>query len=238
MADSKKKTAAKVITTAESSDVKVKDEISENDNISVNGGKLSLIDVAEVVNAVVDMVFRERDGQMEFAAEYYEVVLAYTKIAAFFPETGVRNDDIFTFFEDYIGGKYVKELEKMGYDPLAQYIDNAVNLKIEAKKRQIENPLVNSLTRLADTVNVLASKYVDDIENVGTADIKKFIEDFAKLSKKTNPQTVTDTVMKMRQKADEKRVDGKPSLKKQGTGTAKTKKSAKNADNGAEGDAT
>lgn len=230
MADSKKKAAVKA-------DVDIKKETLDVKTVPAKSGRFSLIDAAEVVNAVVDSVFRERNGQTEFAAEYYEVVLAYAKIAAFFPETGVTGDDIFTFFEDYIDGKYAKQLDDMKYEPMAKYIDNAVALKVEAKKRQIENPLVNSLTRLADTVNALASKYVSDIENVGTADIRKFIEDFAELSKKTNPQTVTDTVIKMREKATEKRADGKPSLniKKQQAGSAKTKKTAKSSDNEAEG---
>lgn len=61
--------------------------------------------------------------------------------------------------------------------------------------RQIENPLINSLTKFADNAVILSQKYVDDINNVATEDIKKFITDFAELAKNTNPQTITDFVV-------------------------------------------
>ncbi len=180
--------------------IKVSDSGDKAEN-EKRGGELSLIDVSKIVNSVVDSSFVERNGRIEFAAEYYEVLLAYMEIGAFFPETGVLENGIHLFFLDYIDGKYCGEIEKLKTYRLAQYIENAVERKIEAKIRQIENPLINSLTKLTDAAGALAQKYVYDIDNVGTADIQKFIKDFAKLAKNTNPQTVTEAVIKMH-KAD------------------------------------
>lgn len=166
-------------------------------DIKTENGRMSLFDVSKIVDTVVDSVFVERNGNIEFAAELYEVLLAYLEIGAFYPQTGVLENSLDLFFIDYIDGKYYREFGELKLNRLAQYIDNAVKQKVEARMRQIENPLVNSLTKLVDVATVLAQKYVDDIDNVGTSDIKGFIQDFAKLAKTTNPQTVTDAVIKM-----------------------------------------
>lgn len=169
----------------------------EKSGIELKNGKLSLLELSKIVNTVVDSVFIERDGRIEFAAELYEVLLAYMKVGAFYPETGVLETSLDLFFIDYIDGKYEDKLRALVFDKLAQYIDNAVHKKVEARKHQIEDPLINSLTKLVDAAAVLAQKYVDDIDNVGTADIKGFIENFAKLANVTNQQSVTDAVIQM-----------------------------------------
>ncbi|MCM1062841.1 MAG: hypothetical protein NC452_21585 [Eubacterium sp.] len=198
--------------------IKVSNDDKKPDNIDFSG-KLSLTDAAKIINTVVDSTFIERNGVMEFAAEYYEVLLAYMEIGAFFPETGVLENGVHLFFLDYIDGKYYKELNELKANSLAQYIEIAVNRKIEAKMRQIENPLINSLTKFVNTAGVLAQKYVDDIDNVGTDDIKGFIANFAEFAKKTNSQTVTDAVIKMH-KAD----GNKSTTKKRKTDSPKAAK--------------
>lgn len=165
-------------------------------DIKTENGMMSLFNLSKIVDTVVDSVFVERNGNIEFAAELYEVLLAYLEIGAFYPHTGVLENSLDLFFIDYIDGKYHKELGELKYNRLAQYIDNAVKQKVEARMRQIENPLINSMVKFVEVATVLAQEYVDDIDNVGAADIQKFIKDFGSLTKKTNPQTLTDAVIK------------------------------------------
>lgn len=176
---------------------KVENNAENIADIKTENGVMSLLKMSIIVDTVVDSVFVERNGNIEFAAERYEVLLAYMEIGAFYPHTGVLENSLDSFFIDYIDGKYYRELGELKLNRLAQYIDNAVKQKVEARMRQIENPLINSLVKFVDIASVLAQKYVDDIDNVGAADIQKFIKDFGSLTKKTNPQTVTDAVIKM-----------------------------------------
>lgn len=193
-------------------------------DIKADNGQMTLVDLSKIVNTVVDSVFVDRNGNIEFAAELYEVLLAYLEIGAFYPHTGVLENSLDLFFIDYIDGKYHKELGELKYNRLAQYIDNAVKQKIEARMRQIENPLISSMVEFVDVATVLAQKYVDDIDNIGTADIQKFIKDFGSLAKKTNPQTVTEAVIKMHRAENTKDSETnrdtkqtKPTTKKQST---------------------
>lgn len=194
--------------------------------IKRENGVLSLFDLSKIVNAVVDSVFIERDGRLEFAAELYEVLLAYMKIGAFYPQTGVFENSLDLFFIDYIDNKYHKETSELEFNPLAKYIDNAVKHKVDARMRQIENPLINSLVKFVDIASALSQKYVDDIDNVGTSDIKGFIRDFAELAKQTNPQTVTDAVIKLHKaengNAETSVEKTKSAPKKQGSRVKKT----------------
>lgn len=231
MANTKKSTAAEKIENkagnTENTPEKIEnvEKTAENiTDIKTENGRLSLFDLSKIVNTVVDSVFVERNGNIEFAAELYEVLLAYMEIGAFYPNTGVFENSLDLFFIDYIDGKYHKELGKLKYNRLAQYIDNAVKQKVDAKMRQIENPLINSIVEFVNVATVLAQKYVDDIDNVGAADIQKFIKDFGSLAKKTNPQTVTEAVIKMHRaenaKDSETNRDTKqtmPTTKKQST---------------------
>lgn len=224
MAAKKKTAVAENVDTAE----KVEENGSAEKLVKLEGksGKLKLSDVAEIVNAIVDSVFVERNGKIEFAAEYYEVLLAYFQIGAFYPETGVFDDGIGLFFMNYIDGKYHRELDALEHNNLAKYIKNAVVKKIEAKMRQIENPLINSLVKFVDLASVLAEKYVDDIDNVGSSNIKKFIGDFANFAKNNNTQTITDAMYKLHLKeAADAAVSAdkiKPAVKKQGARAKKT----------------
>lgn len=203
---------------------KVEKNVENLVDIKADNGQMSLYDLSKIVNTVVDSVFVEKNGNIEFAAELYEVLLAYMEIGAFYPNTGVFENSLDLFFIDYIDGKYHKELGELKYNRLAQYIDNAVKQKVNAKMRQIENPLINSMVEFVNVATVLAQKYVDDIDNVGTADIQKFIKDFSGLAKKTNAQTVADAVIKMHRAENTKdsETNGdtkqtKPTTKKQST---------------------
>lgn len=197
-------------------------------DIKTSNGKVSLMGLTTIVNAVADSVFIERNGRVEFAAELYEVLLAYWKIGAFYPDTEVLENSLDLFFIDYIDGKYYRELGELSSNRLAQYIENAVEQKVEAKKRQIEDPLINSLTKLVDAATILANKYVDDIDNVGAGDIKKFIDDFGGLVQKTDSQSIAEAVIKLREAAEND--CKKPFTAKKRS--SRSKKSEQGAENG------
>lgn len=161
--------------------------------------ELTLSDVAKIVNSVVDSVFIKKNGRTEFAAEYYEVLLAYFEVGAFYPESDIFSGGVELFFSDYISGKYIKELHELKHNRYALYIENAIKQKVEARMKQIENPLFESLTNLLDTATVLAKKYVNDMDKIGTSDIQNFITGFGNFAKNVNIETMTDAVIKMHQ---------------------------------------
>lgn len=199
MADNKKGAKTVKNESVESvENIEKSENLSETKNVVTANGKMSLNDVSVIVNTIVDSLFVERNGRLEYAAEIYEVLLAYMEIGAFFPNTKVFEDGLGVFFINYIDGKYYNQIGKLKYNTLAQYIENAVKRKIEARMKQIENPLFNSLERLIDAAGVVMQNYADNINNVGTDDIKRFIEDFAGFTKKTNPKTVADEIVKTR----------------------------------------
>lgn len=169
----------------------------DKDNISVT--ELTLSDVAKIVNSVVDSVFINKNGRTEFAAEYYEVLLAYFEVGAFYPESDIFSGGVELFFPDYISGKYNKELNELKNNRYALYIENAIKQKVEARMKQIENPLFESLTNLLDIATVLAKKYVNDMDKIGTSDIQNFITGFGNFAKNVNIETMTDAVIKMHQ---------------------------------------
>lgn len=109
MAAKKKIAVAEKIETAKK--IEAVEKTEENDisempvKIKGKNGRLTLGDVAEIVNAIGNSVFVERNGKIEFAAEYYEVLLAYFEIGAFYPKTEVLENSVNLFFTDYIGGK-------------------------------------------------------------------------------------------------------------------------------------
>ncbi len=195
-----------------------KSEISINEKVAIDkdipeNGRLSLMDIANLVNAVVETVFIERDGNIEFAAEYYEVVRAYWSMRYFYPH--LINDDtgIFVFFEDYIKGVYDKELTDLIYNDYWEYADKAITEKVEIRKKQIENPVMNSITKFFNAAGILAEKYVNDIDNIGTADLKGFLKNFGKLAQNTNADKVARAVFE-KQLEQEKFAKNKENLKR------------------------
>lgn len=172
----------------------------ENENVSserMTPVKLSMSDVSDIVNAIVETVFVELDGRVDYAPEYYEVMSAYWELGAFYPNLKIFEKDISEFYDEYIDNKYHRELSDIALDRQAGYIDRAAKEKIEFRLKQIASPLVEELTALLSNVNVLAERYAKGMDEVSAGDFKKLVTDFAEFSKKTNPKTVTDTYLKM-----------------------------------------
>lgn len=210
-----------------------KTETQKKIDVKSENRTVSLTDVGIIVNTVVDSVFVERNGKTEFSSEIYEVLLAYLEIGSFYPETKLLEDNkekktpLNDFFMEYIDGKYQKELDELKNNRLAQYIENAVKTKIDAKMRQLESPTLESVANFFDVATALAQKYINDIDNVGMGDIKTFLQDFAKFAKKTNPQSITDTFLQIKKgeltdSVDTSNITLKPITTKPKTATRKT----------------
>ncbi len=172
----------------------VSGEISDlaDESAAVNG-VIGLPDVMKIVNSVVDNCFHENNGVTNFNSEYYEVLKAYWKLSYFFPSLKVIKLSIFEFFDVYIAGKYDGYLDEIADNRLSLYIDGAIDKKIKFKISQIQNPIIPVLTNLLNTVNSTIEKYSENIES---ADLKNMIGDFANFTKKNNPETITNAVLK------------------------------------------
>lgn len=157
--------------------------------------KLSFSDVRIIVDTIAEASFVENNGKLEYAPEIVSVLIPYFEIGAFYPDTNVLNGSLEEFFTEYIDGKYDMLIEELKNNRLAQYIEKAARQKIEYKSSQIDNPLITSLANLVGVITAIANNYADDINSVGTDDLKKFLKEFNSFAKKTNPATIADKVV-------------------------------------------
>lgn len=170
----------------------------KNDNIEPNDEIMSLEQAEELINSVTDLVFLNTDKGIIFAPIYIDFMLAYWKIGFFYPYLGISEkgkESINFFFDGWVNGEYDVYLEKVKDNKQAAIIDKAIERAIEFKKSQCQQPVLNSLAKLVDTLSVLAQKYVDDIDNIGSSDIKSFLERFMAFTSENNVQTITDEVL-------------------------------------------
>ncbi len=170
----------------------------KNDEIDPSNEIMSLEQAQELINSVTDLIFLNTANGIVFSPIYIDFMLAYWKIGFFYPSLGIseKGEEGFDFFfNGWINGEYDVYLEKVKDNKQAAIIDKAIERAIEFKKSQYQQPVLNSLTRLADTLNILAQKYVDDIDKIGSSDIKSFLERFIEFTSKNNVQTITDEVL-------------------------------------------
>ena len=136
---------------------------------------IELIEMSELVNAVVKTVFitDETTGQIDYRPEYVEVVKAFFKMKFYAPDEIADNNDIESFYIDWVNGKYIETLSNID---MAQNnnIDKSIAEKIEYVKAQVGNPLNNALASLIniiqDGIDMFTSSFgnlsVDDVKNV------------------------------------------------------------------------
>lgn len=155
---------------------------------------LSFVEMASTVDTIVSSVIISNNGKSDFGAEYLEVVKYYVLIATFYPEHNVTEQGLALFFNDYVEGKYKIEIKRLEQNEYAQYVLRAVDKKLEFEIKRIESPIINSIERFVGLANDLLQKYVDDIDNIGTADIKGFLGDFAALAKNTTSEKIAKAV--------------------------------------------
>lgn len=141
---------------------------------------ISLSETTALIDAVVDTVFMERDGRIDYFPEYLEVTKAYYKIFFYYPEM-IEGETIFDFYTKYINGEYNEALNNYVDVKQSQYIDNAIDRKIEFRQNQVVNPLAYSLSNLLDNISYVIENQSKNFEG---ADVKKLIDGISAFGEK------------------------------------------------------
>lgn len=135
---------------------------------------ITLIEMSELVNAVVQTVFikDEVTGQIDYRPEYVPVVRDFIKMKYYSPDE-LEIDNINDFYSLWINGGYRETLDRI--NPLQNNeIDMSIDKKIDYVKTQVGNPLNNALASLIniiqDGIDVFSSSFgnltADDINKV------------------------------------------------------------------------
>ena len=134
---------------------------------------IELIEMSELVNAVVKTVFITDDvtGQIDYRPEYVEVVKAFFKMKFYAPDEIADNNDIESFYIDWVNGKYIETLNNID---MAQNnnIDKAIDEKIEYVKAQVGNPLNNALASLINIIQDGMDMFTSSFGNLSADDVK------------------------------------------------------------------
>ena len=134
---------------------------------------IELIEMSELVNVVVKTVFitDETTGQIDYRPEYVEVVKAFFKMKFYAPDEIADNNDIESFYIDWVNGKYIETLSNID---MAQNnnIDKSIAEKIEYVKEQVGNPLNNALASLINIIQDGIDMFTSSFGNLSADDVK------------------------------------------------------------------
>lgn len=143
---------------------------------------IELIEMSELVNAVVNTVFitDKTTGQIDYRPEYVEVVKAFFKMRFYAPDEiigyndNIENFNIEDFYIDWVNGKYIETLNNID---VAQNnnIDKSIIEKIEYVKAQVGNPLNNALSSLINIIQDGIDMFTSSFGNLSDDDIKSVI---------------------------------------------------------------
>lgn len=143
---------------------------------------IELIEMSELVNAVVNTVFitNKTTGQIDYRPEYVEVVKAFFKMRFYAPDEiigyndNIENFNIEDFYIDWVNGKYIETLSNIN---VAQNnnIDKSIAEKIEYVKAQVGNPLNNALSSLINIIQDGIDMFTSSFGNLSDDDIKNVI---------------------------------------------------------------
>ena len=143
---------------------------------------IELIEMSELVNAVVNTVFitDKTTGQIDYRPEYVEVVKAFFKMKFYAPDEiigyndNIENFNIEDFYIDWVNGKYIETLNNID---VAQNnnIDKSIAEKIEYIKAQVGNPLNNVLSSLINIIQDGIDMFTSSFGNLSADDIKSVI---------------------------------------------------------------
>lgn len=184
---------------------------------------IELIEMSELVNAVVKTVFitDETTGQIDYRPEYVEVVKAFFKMKFYASDEIADNNDIESFYIDWVNGKYIETLSNID---MAQNnnIDKSIAEKIEYVKEQVGNPLNNALASLIniiqDGIDMFTSSFgnlsADDVKNV-MSQANTIVEGLGKNTKNV-VKAVTENVVEKTEKTEKTNTQAKKSNSKTG----------------------
>ena len=143
---------------------------------------IELIEMSELVNAVVNTVFitDKVTGQIDYRPEYVEVVKGFFKMKFYAPDEiigyndNIENFNIEDFYIDWVNGKYIETLNNID---VAQNnnIDKSIAEKIEYIKAQVGNPLNNVLSSLINIIQDGIDMFTSSFGNLSADDIKSVI---------------------------------------------------------------
>ena len=134
---------------------------------------IELIEMSELVNAVVKTVFitDEVTGQIDYRPEYVEVVKAFFKMKFYAPDEIADNNDIESFYIDWVNGKYIETLSNIDIVQNSN-IDKSIAEKIEYVKAQVSNPLNNALASLINIIQDGIDMFTSSFGNLSADDVK------------------------------------------------------------------
>lgn len=143
---------------------------------------IELIEMSELVNAVVNTVFitDKTTGQIDYRPEYMEVVKAFFKMRFYAPDEIIGYNDniedfnIEDFYIDWVNGKYIETLSNIDVAQNSN-IDKSITEKIEYVKAQVGNPLNNALSSLINIIQDGIDMFTSSFGNLSADDIKNVI---------------------------------------------------------------
>ena len=143
---------------------------------------IELIEMSELVNAVVNTVFitDKTTGQIDYRPEYVEVVKAFFKMKFYAPDEiigyndNIENFNIEDFYIDWVNGKYIETLSNIDVAQNSN-IDKSIAEKIEYVKAQVGNPLNNALSSLINIIQDGIDMFTSSFGNLSADDIKNVI---------------------------------------------------------------
>ena len=176
---------------------------------------LDLREISEIVSAVSDLVFVEKDGIMDYHPEYLEATKAYYKVLFYMPEMILENETIFDFYNRYLNGDFTESMNNF-IDPIqSQYIDKVIDEKIDFMKKRLCNPVPDSLTKLINSVTSIINNQSSAMDGV---DINKLIKGISQISENYTAEDIVNIFVDKKYPADNK---GKSSTRKPRTAKSK-----------------
>lgn len=151
---------------------------------------ISFADMAVTIDRIVNSVFVEVDGKVDYRPEYLKTASEFYKILAFCPEAIAEDEfenglmSMNDFFENIESGKYVTELGEIKDHPQCLEIDEYVEKKIAFKLSQMANTFGFAAGELLNTLNMFVSGHETEITNIITKSLDKAVD---KGIKKTAP---------------------------------------------------
>lgn len=152
---------------------------------------ISFTDMAVTVDRIVNSVFVEVDGKVDYRPEYLKTASEFYKIMAFCPDAFSENEfenglmSMNDFFENVENGKYVTELQEIKNHPQCLEIDEYVEKKIAFRLSQMANTFGFAAGELLNTLNMFVSGHETEIADIIMKSLDKAVDNGIK---KTAPQ--------------------------------------------------